>query len=275
MKKGTYIVTGATGGIGRAIVTGLLAEGVEKIILACRNITAAEKIIRGTNMQSRLSAQKLDLSEITSVKEFTRNILAAGEKIAGIFNNAGTMPGKVIISADGYEIATQVNFIATAMMTELLIPTIIQGGGIVFTTSMTRRIARLHTDWNDLSKNSHERFVTYGRSKLMLTHYALDLAKKFEGKIRVNCSDPWIVNSQIIKMGHRTVDALSEFFGPSLFRTPEEGAAPALNAMRSNISGEIFTLRSHKPIPASFHNMRLHSLPREIIKAELEKLENA
>ncbi|WP_304470680.1 SDR family NAD(P)-dependent oxidoreductase, partial [uncultured Muribaculum sp.] len=43
---GVYIVTGATGGIGRAIVDGLAERGVKNIVLGVRNLNAGEKIAR-------------------------------------------------------------------------------------------------------------------------------------------------------------------------------------------------------------------------------------
>ena len=62
MDKATYIVTGATGGIGRAIVEGLIARGVPRIVMACRSMDrAGELIARLDGRSTDLVAMRLDL----------------------------------------------------------------------------------------------------------------------------------------------------------------------------------------------------------------------
>lgn len=268
MKEGdVYIVTGATGGIGRAITEGLVRKGAGKVILACRNLRKAEDLIASLSAgNTMLEAMELDLESMDSVRQFSSAIRARGISVDGLFNNAGTMPGEMRLTADGYESATQTNWLATALLTQLLLPAIADGGGIVFTTSMTRRIARLRSDWRQRAVNHHHRFTTYGRSKLMLTHFALDLADKLGIRgIRVNCSDPGIVDSAIITMGNKIIDYLSDRLFRPVISTPAQGAAPALAAMEANVTGAIFTSRGHSPIPSAYLRQRLHRLPTTVI----------
>jgi NAD(P)-dependent dehydrogenase (short-subunit alcohol dehydrogenase family) len=257
---GTYIVTGATGGIGRAIVEALIANRAEHIVLACRNVARAEALIAsiGVAKTVKLEARKLDLQSFDSVRQFALGVRADGLVVSGLMNNAGIMPGGVSLTVDGYEAATQVNFLATMLLTELLLPTMAHNGSaIVFTTSMTRRIARLHTNWQHLAVARHNRFVTYGRSKKMLTAYAAQLSHRVESMgIRVNCSDPGIVDSNIITMGNRFIDMLSKWFFRPLIYTTTQGAKPAIAALRSLDSSMIYTLNGSQPIPPSYssHN---------------------
>lgn len=250
----TYIVTGATGGIGRAIVNGLIARRVPRIILACRNTARAEAMIASLQPGStHLEARPLDLIDSQSVNQFANSILHDGISIKALFNNAGIMPGGVTLSPEGNEAATQTNLISTVRLTEALLPAIIPGGAIVFTTSMTRRIARFRRNWRQLAIEHHNRFVTYGRSKKMLTAYALQLSHRLaQQNIRVNCSDPGIVDSGIITMGHLIIDRLCNIFFRPIIYTPDQGAAPALQALDTSLSGHIFTLRHSGPIPASY-----------------------
>ena len=174
-----HIVTGATGGIGSAIVDRLIESGVSHIVLACRNQDRAKAMIdRLSPCNVTLTAMQLDLESFDSVINFVMSIRERDMAVDTIFNNAGTMPGTMKLTADGYESATQTNFLSTALLTQMLLPRIINGGAIVFTTSMTRHIAKLRTDWKQHAITHHNRFTTYGRSKLMLTHYALDLARE-------------------------------------------------------------------------------------------------
>ena len=268
MKGLTYIVTGATGGIGKAITEGLIAGGAGRVILACRNTAKAQSLIASLDRRdTELEAIQLDLESFDSVRRCAAEVAERGYMVDGLFNNAGTMPGEMRLTADGYESATQTNFLATALFTRLLLPAVADGGGIVFTTSMTRRIARLRDDWRERAVTHHHRFTTYGRSKLMLTHFALDLSRELAPRgIRVNCSDPGIVDSAIITMGNRAIDYLSDkIFRPAI-STPAQGAAPALAAMSADVTGCIFTLRGHSPIPASYLSDPLHRLPSEAVE---------
>ena len=261
----TFIVTGATGGIGKAIVEALVNAGASRVILACRNTARAQAIIDEAGpTATRLEARPLDLMSTESVGSFARSIIADGIRVKTLFNNAGIMPGGVTLSADGHEAATQTNLISTILLTELLLPAMADGGSIVFTTSMTRRIARFRRDWNEIAISRHNRFVTYGRSKKMLTAYALKLAQRLAPRaIRVNCSDPGIVDSGIITMGHPLVDRLCNLLFRPLIYTPAQGATPAIAAARARHTARIHTLRRVRPIPSSYGS----PLPSAILSA--------
>lgn len=268
MIEGACIVTGATGGIGKAITRGLLDRGAGRVILACRNEDKCLRMIEAMGeSRGALEFMSLDLESFASVRHFAESCASRGMSIAALFNNAGTMPGGVNMTEDGFESATQTNFLATGLLTELLLPLMPQGASIVFTTSMTRRIVKLRDDWRQRSVEHHGRFTTYGRSKLMLTHYALDLSLRLaERGITVNCSDPGVVDSAIMTMGNCIVDKLADMIVRPVISTPEQGAAPALDAVESGLTGRIFTHAGNKPIPADYQRNPLHAIPSAAIR---------
>jgi len=248
----TYIVTGATGAIGAAIVRALIArEAREKhschLILACRNADKADSLINSLKKEkdaenATIEFIGLDLGRFASVKKFVDTVRERDILITTLFNNAGTMPGEMHLTVDGYESATQVNYIATRMLTHMLLDNIEDGGSIVFTTSLTRRFARLHSDWEERSRQHQNRFITYGRSKKMITSYAMHLARQLKPRdIRVNCSDPWIVDSAMITIGVPWIDRLSDRMFRPLIHRPEQGAATAIKAAFSPETGRIFS----------------------------------
>ncbi len=256
-QKEAYIVTGATGGIGKAILTGL-CRSPEKItvVLACRNVAKAGLLaseLMGKYADKDIHVIKLDLESFASVRDFAGKITAGGYRIKGLIHNAGTMPGKLCVTDDGFESATQTNFLSPMLLTELITGQLMPGASVVFTTSMTRKIARFTPDWANKSVVRYNRFVTYGRSKKMLTAYALMLSERLRSAgIKVNCSDPWIVNTGIITMGNKVIDCLSsKLFRPMIY-TPEQGAASALLALESSLTAKIFTLKKEENIPAAY-----------------------
>lgn len=251
MNKEVHIVTGATGAIGRSIVKMLIDENVNNIILACRNRDKAEKLIEclSSSTSTHLEFMPLDLESLASVKEFCGMFAPSGYTIKALFNNAGTMPKDLIVTVDGMESATQTNYVATYLLTEALLKFMDRGSKIIFTTSLTRHIVRLHDDWEQRAIKHHHRFTTYGRSKSMLTQAALQLSRRLQPSgINVNCSDPGIVDSDMIRMGYKIIDCLCDRFFRPYISTPAQGAQAALNAYHSPLSGHIFTRHSHTPI---------------------------
>lgn len=263
MSGQSYIVTGATGAIGRAIVEELVARRVGIVVLACRNVKRADEIIDMLrklypDSNTILRTLALDLESFDSVKRAAATFMAMGYELKALINNAGTMPGEIKITEDGYESATQTNFLSTILFTRLLLPAMNNGSSIVFTISMTRKIVRLRADWAQHAishKGLLRRFTTYGRSKLMLAQYARLLSQELTKRgIKVNCSDPGIIDSGIISMGNRIIDWLSDRLFRPIINTPKEGASPAIKAMDSLGSAQIFTRRHVYPIPKKDFN---------------------
>lgn len=265
--KHITIVTGATGGIGREICRKLVSEGVECLMLACRNTTKASRLADELRSEFADSSTEIltgcvDLASLASVREFAASL--AGNTVDALINNAGIMPGDVTITEDGIETATQTNAVAPVLLTELLLPLLQEGSCVVMTVSVTRKIVRLRPDWIEHAASYHgfmRRFKTYGRSKLVLTHYALDLSKRVaERGIRVNCADPGVVDSGMISMGNPVVDPLADIFFRPVITSASSGAMAALSGVSSTESGMIFTHNGKcTPIPASYLADPLHS----------------
>ena len=88
-----YIVTGANGGIGKAITEALAKSGCQ-VVMACRNRQKAEQVrqqIVSLSGNSGIEIEELDLASFASVKEFAARLLQGGEKIEALINNAGVM----------------------------------------------------------------------------------------------------------------------------------------------------------------------------------------
>ena len=272
MDRETYIVTGATGGIGRAIVEGLVAREVGRVVLACRNLERAERMAKELrSVATELVAMKLDLESFASVRGFAKEIQGKGWKLRGLINNAGTMPGSMRLTEDGYESATQVNYLSTCLLSELLAPQMMKGASIVFTTSMTRRLACLRGNWACRAERHFSRFVTYGRSKLMMTHYALDMSARMAGReIFVNCSDPGIVDTPIITMGNKLIDFLSDKLFRPFIRLANKGASPALVAMDVKVTSNLLTPGKCRPMSARYLYEKKHHIAIDPVRELLD-----
>ena len=122
MGSRTVLVTGANRGIGRAIASGLAAEGFD-LILACRNIEAAKAAcdeLRRGGARGRFEASELDLSRFDSILGLAGRLEAEGRTIDILVNNAGVLPDRFILSPEGFELAMAVNYLGPVLLTRRL-----------------------------------------------------------------------------------------------------------------------------------------------------------
>ncbi len=251
--QGYYIVTGATGSIGRAICRQLLSEG-KSVIATYRNAHRKEQLLdelcRSISGRATIECELLELDKQASIRDFCNRI--SGTRIHALINNAGAMNRYYRLTNDGLEHTMAVNFFGTVLLTRLLLPHIEPTGCIIFTTSVTRRLHRLTAELPFPTEKNFSQLGTYGRSKLALTHYAMHLADELQGQhIRVNCADPGVVDSGMITM-HRWFDPLADLFFRPFISSPERGAESALQAIVSPLTGMIF------------HHSRFHAIGREL-----------
>lgn len=139
-----YIVTGANGGIGKAITEALAKSGCQ-VVMACRNRQKAEQVrqqIVSLSGNSGIEIEELDLASFASVKEFAARLLQGGEKIEALINNAGVMCREFGLTEDGMEQMLQVNYASPWLLTHLLLPALAEGGRIINTSSCTYRLGK-------------------------------------------------------------------------------------------------------------------------------------
>ena len=196
--KGLYIVTGATGGIGRALTEGLCRKGL-RVVMACRNMEKAEAVRQGIMRSGRagngeITVRTLDMASLGSIGRFAEELRSEGAEIAALVNNAGVMSAHFGLTADGIEQCMGVNYVGPYALTRLLLPMIADGGRIVNTLSVTYRIGRI-------------------------------------------AADPGVVDTGMITM-HRWFDPLTDLLFRPLIKSPEQGARTALALATGDLPDE-------------------------------------
>jgi len=136
----TVLVTGASGGIGAAIVERLSAEGAQPVIHYGRDKERAQALLRKLGGNSQMV--QADLSNPDGAFTLWRDALAAAGRIHAVVNNAGI---RSEISIDAYaaewraawQKEFQVNFFAAAdLCKEALVHFKQQGGGRIQARSL-------------------------------------------------------------------------------------------------------------------------------------------
>ncbi|KAF3639039.1 hypothetical protein FXO38_22890 [Capsicum annuum] len=174
----TCVVTGSTSGIGREIAR-QLAEAGAHVVMAVRSTNRAQELIRkwqedwsGKGLPLNIEVMELDLLSLDSVAQFAEAWNARMAPLHVLINNAGIFsigePQK--FSKDGYEEHMQVNHLAPAMLSILLLPSLIRGSPsrIVNVNSTMHYVGFVDPeDMNVVSgKRKYTSVVGYGGSKL-------------------------------------------------------------------------------------------------------------
>ena len=249
--SGRIIITGATGSMGAAAVEALAQQGVP-VLMACRNLGKAEAVrsdILGRVPAADVEVRELDLASMSSVRSFAEGI-KAGEAV-GIFNNAGVISKGYSITADGFENTFSVNYFGPWLLTQLLLPKLPEDARIVNMISLTCRFAPLDEQTLRPTEKDFSQLGTYARAKRALLSYSMLLARQHPS-LRVNLSDPGIVASNMIDLGH-WYDPLADALFKPLCKKPKAGVQPALRALASNERNRYFVGGGDKAIPARYH----------------------
>jgi len=246
----TIIITGASGSVGEAATLAMAQKGW-LVIMACRNKEkGTETINRIVELcpSARLELQEIEMSSTSSIRAFANRL--QGRTINALFNNAGIMCRHFSRTDEGIERTFAVNYLGTALLTNLIIPLMPAGSNIVNMVSLTARFGRLSLDWRKWDEHHFGQLSTYAASKKALLYHTIALARRHP-ELHINVSDPGIVNSNMISMD-RWYDPLADIFFRPFIKTPEQGARPAINALESSSSLGYYVGKKRKAIASRF-----------------------
>ncbi|XWS50899.1 hypothetical protein CRYUN_Cryun12cG0129600 [Craigia yunnanensis] len=172
----TCVVTGSTSGIGREMAR-QLAEAGAHVVMAVRNPKTAHELINQWSaswhgLPLNIEVMELDLLSLDSVVTFANAWNARLGPLHVLINNAGIFsigePQK--FSKDGYEEHMQVNHLAPALLSILLLPSLIRGNPsrIINVNSVMHYVGFVDTeDMNAISgKRKYSSLLGYTSSKL-------------------------------------------------------------------------------------------------------------
>ena len=241
-----FVVTGASGSIGSEVVKALARQG-KPVVMACRNLekgeAARQRILQGLP-EAALELMTVDMASLDSVARFTVALKERYSSLGGLFNNAGTMNRRYVLTEDGFENTLQVNYLAPYLLTRRLQPLLTDGGHLVNMVSLTRYIAKVDRRLFERGERGFRQLGAYSDSKLALLLFTIALSKRVG--FPVNMADPGVVNSNMIHMD-RWFDPLADRLFRPFCKSPEQGAVPAVNALNSE--NHLYFFRGHQSFP--------------------------
>lgn len=239
----TAILTGSNVGLGLEAACQLVTHGCERIVLAVRNRKQAEEarstILKG-NEKCQVDIWDLDYNDFKSIDAFAKRARELPRlDIVGL--NAGVMQRKYVRSPAGHELQLQVNFLATALLSLLLLP-VLQQSAAKFSRPgrMTITTSEMH-EWTEFKQRSAPNLFAkldddasfspenYNVSKLLLVMWVAQLATKVAAdQVVVSCANPGLCWSKL----HRDMDSAGlRVFKRTCAWTAVEGGYCLTNAM--------------------------------------------
>ena len=204
----TFVLTGATDGIGTAAARRLLRDGA-RVIIGARNLsrgTAAAAALGRETGNSAIEAQYLDLANLSSVVEFAAAVSETGSaddeaeggvSLTALLNNAGSLEGACTPTIDGFETSTQVNYLAPALLTRLLLPRLelSVGARVVHVSCPVAEKAKLTLEHlhelplvPDDDAPACDAFQRYATAKLMTNAFSSKLSQRLAARKDVGLS---------------------------------------------------------------------------------------
>lgn len=216
-------VSGATSGIGRAAAEGFarLGAGVRLLV---RSRERGEEV-RSTLMQDTgnrdVGLVECDLSSLASVRRCAAEL---GEnRLDVLVNNAGVLPERREVSADGIELTFATNVVGPFLLTRLLVPRLERSAParVINVSSGGMYGQRIHVDDLEMLDAEFNGTVAYARSKRAQVILTEEWAQRLRpGLVSVHAMHPGWVDTPGLER------SLPRFRGllRSVLRTPEQGA---------------------------------------------------
>jgi NAD(P)-dependent dehydrogenase (short-subunit alcohol dehydrogenase family) len=191
------LVTGATAGIGLAMAQSFAELGAAVHVLG----RDADKVRRCVAEISRavpaaeVVEEVCDVSSLAAVDNWAADVANRVPALHGLVHNAGLMPPRRMVTAEGHEVQLATHILGPHLMTERLLPLLraARGASVVFVSSGGMYSTPLVID--DLeSRNDYNGVRTYARTKRMQVVLADSWARRLAGTdIRVESMHPgWV-----------------------------------------------------------------------------------
>lgn len=196
------LVTGANGGIGKAVAEQLAIEHGYHVIIGSRKIADGEAV--ATSLKQRghqASTIQIDLSSDESIHEAVKTIEAAHKKIDVLVNNAGVHFETSETNLATREILSntfQINTIGTAILTEAFLPLLRRADNprIVFVSSRNGSIQQsLDKTWYWYGMQQPAYKASKAALNMLAVRYVIEL-EEAGGKVNMVC--PGFVKTKMV-----------------------------------------------------------------------------
>lgn len=257
MKNKSFIVTGASQGIGRETALELANMGAEVVLISRdpkRGVEARQEIIQKSR-NSRVYLETADLSSLSEIRHLAERLTVRFPLISGLINNHAALFPTYTLSVDNIEMNFALNHLSYFMLTLLLRENIEHAHGRIVNVA-----ARVHTNIEQdfltqpATPETYNPWDAYCQAKLANILFTYALARRLSGTpVTVNCLHPGTAQTRALKAAREIYSSLHGLSEYPPAGTLETAAATSLYLATSpeveGVSGKYFI--DCQPVPSS------------------------
>ena len=225
----SVLVTGGTGGIGRATATGLAALGA-RVGITGRDqarTEAAAASIRAALGSPAVDAFAADLSVQAGVRRLAAQVLDTYPRLDVLVNDAGGFWAHRHVTADGLEHTFALNHLAPFLLTSLLLDRLTASAPARIITVSSGAHARARIDFDDLQgERDYSGQRAYSQSKLANVMFTYELARRLDGTgVTATVLHPGVVRTSFGAEDQAAYLAAMIGVARLFMKTPAQGAS--------------------------------------------------
>jgi retinol dehydrogenase 14 len=250
----TVLITGGTGGIGKAAAIGLASMGA-RVGITGRDRTRAEQAAKDIEAESGNPAVDVfvaDLSSQSEVRRMADEVLSAYPRLDVLVNNVGGFWAHRRLTSDGLEHTFALNHLAPFLLTTLLLERLINSAParVVTVSSGAQSMGKI--DFDDLmGEQDYSGQQAYNQSKLANVMFTYELARRLEGTgVTATALHPGMTNTSFSAEDPARAMAPVVFLARPFMKSPEKGAETVVYLASSStiegVNGKYFANRKAK-----------------------------
>ncbi len=248
------LITGGTGGIGKATAIGLATMGA-RVGITGRDLARAEQAatdIRAASGNPAVDAFAADMSSQVEVRRLAVAVLDAYPRLDVLINNVGGFWAHRHATVDGLEHTFALNHLAPFLLTNLLLDRLKASAParVVTLSSGAQSMGRIEFDDLQGARNySGQR--AYNQSKLANVMFTNELARRLEGTgVTATSVHPGVVRTNFGAEDQAWFFAVMSRVVRPLLKTPAQGAQTPIYLASSpdmdGVTGQFFANRKPK-----------------------------
>jgi NAD(P)-dependent dehydrogenase (short-subunit alcohol dehydrogenase family) len=254
MAKKVVLITGGTGGIGKATAIGLATMGA-RVGITGRDLARTEQAaadIRAASGNPVVDAFAADMSSQAEVRRLAADVLGAYPRLDVLVNNVGGFWAHRHPTADGLERTFALNHLAPFLLTNLLLDRLKASAParVVTVSSGAQAMGRIQLD--DLQgTRKYSGQSAYNQSKLANVMFTNELARRLEGTgVTATSLHPGVVRTNFGVEDQAWYFTLMNRVVYPLLKTPAQGARTSIYLASSpdvdGVTGQFFINRRPK-----------------------------
>jgi retinol dehydrogenase-14 len=258
----TVLVTGGTGGIGRATAEGLARLGA-RVAVTGRDIARAQAAaaeIAAATSNPAVDAFAADLSVQTGVRRLARDVLDACPRLDVLVNNVGGFWARRHLTADGLEYTFALNHLAPFLLTNLLLDQLTASAPARIVTVSSGAQALGKINFGDLQgERAYSGQRAYNQSKLANVMFTYELARRLAGTgVTATAAHPGVTRTAFGTEDPTAMMRTMTLIARPFMKTPAQGAATPIYLASSpeveGVTGQYFANRRPKKSSKSSYN---------------------